>query len=86
MKLPKPRPIPMRERASIIFVERGQLDVVDGAFVVIDATGVRTQLPIAGITCVMLASMPPANPFLLAAIISCFKRGQPCILKVASAS
>lgn len=44
----------MRERSSIVFVERGQLDVTDGAFVLLDARGVRTQLPIGGIACLML--------------------------------
>lgn len=54
MRLPKPSAIPQRERASIVFVERGQLDVIDGVLVVIDAAGVRTQLPIGGIACLML--------------------------------
>lgn len=52
--LPPPRPIPIRDRASILFIERGQLDVIDGAFVVVDATGVRTVIPVGGIACLML--------------------------------
>ena len=32
--LPPPRPIPIRERSSILFIEKGRLDVLDGAFVV----------------------------------------------------
>jgi len=52
--LPPPRPIPIRERASILFLERGQLDVIDGAFVVVDVRGVRTAIPVGGITCLML--------------------------------
>lgn len=44
----------MRERASVVFVERGHLDVIDGAFVLVDAHGVRAQLPIGGIACLML--------------------------------
>ncbi len=52
--LPPPRPIPLRERSSILFLEKGQLDVVDGAFVVIDARGVRTVIPVGGLTCLML--------------------------------
>ena len=32
--LPPPRPIPLKDRASIVFVEKGQIDVLDGAFVV----------------------------------------------------
>lgn len=49
-----PRPIPLKERSSIAFVERGQVDVLDGAFVVVDATGIRTHLPIGGLACLML--------------------------------
>jgi len=30
--LPPPRPIPLKERSSIIFIEKGRLDVLDGAF------------------------------------------------------
>lgn len=52
--LPPPRPIPMKERSSILFLERGQLDVIDGAFVVVDARGVRTVIPVGGIACLML--------------------------------
>ena len=29
-----PRPIPLKDRASIIFIEKGNVDVLDGAFVV----------------------------------------------------
>lgn len=49
-----PRPIPLKDRSSIVFVEYGQIDVVDGAFVVIDKNGVRTHLPIGGFACLML--------------------------------
>jgi CRISPR-associated protein Cas1 len=52
--LPPPRPIPLRERSSILFLERGQLDVIDGAFVVVDKLGVRTVIPVGGIACLML--------------------------------
>ena len=52
--LAPPRPIPIKDRASILFIEKGQLDVLDGAFVVVDRTGVRTHIPIGGITCLML--------------------------------
>lgn len=51
---PPPRPIPLKDRASIVFVERGQLDVIDGAFVLVDANGVRTHLPVGGLACIML--------------------------------
>ena len=51
---PPPRPIPLKDRASIVFVEKGQLDVIDGAFVLVDANGVRTHLPVGGLACIML--------------------------------
>lgn len=52
--LPPPRPIPIRDRASILFLEKGRLDVLDGAFVLADEAGVRVHIPIGGITCLML--------------------------------
>ena len=52
--LAPPRPIPIRDRSSILFVEKGQLDVLDGAFVVVDQSGVRTHIPIGGLACLML--------------------------------
>jgi CRISP-associated protein Cas1 len=42
--LPPLRPIPIKERLSILYIERGQLDVLEGAFVVVDVTGVRTHV------------------------------------------
>lgn len=35
-----PRPIPLKDRSSLVFIERGQIDVQDGTFVVIDSQGV----------------------------------------------
>lgn len=52
--LPPLRPIPMKERRSILFLEKGNVDVLDGAFVVIDKTGVRTHIPVGGVACLML--------------------------------
>jgi CRISP-associated protein Cas1 len=52
--LPPPKPIPLKDRASIAFVEKGNVDVLDGAFVVVDTTGVRIHLPIGGLACLML--------------------------------
>ncbi len=52
--LPPLRPIPIKERLSVLYIERGQLDVLDGAFVVVDATGVRTHIPVGGVACLML--------------------------------
>ncbi len=48
------RPIALKERAGIIFLRYGQLDVVDSAFVLIDEKGVRVQIPIGGLACIML--------------------------------
>ena len=52
--LPPLRPIPIKERLSVLYIERGQLDVLDGAFVVVDVTGVRTHIPVGGVACLML--------------------------------
>lgn len=52
--LAPPKPIPLKERSSVIFVERAQIDVLDGAFVAIDATGIRTHIPVGGFACIML--------------------------------
>ena len=48
------RPLPIKDRVSMIFLQYGQVDVKDGAFVLIDKTGVRTHIPIGSIACVML--------------------------------
>ena len=52
--LAPPRPLPLKERASVVFVERCQLDVIDGAFVAVEATGTRIHLPVGGLACIML--------------------------------
>lgn len=52
--LPPPRPIPLKDRASLVFVERAQLDVQDGAFVAINADGTRTHVPVGGLAGLML--------------------------------
>ena len=48
------KPLPMKDRVSMIFLEYGLVDVKDGAFVLIDKTGVRTHVPIGSAACVML--------------------------------
>lgn len=40
------KPIPIRERVSIVFLEHGRLDMINQAFVITDAQGTRTQIPI----------------------------------------
>lgn len=52
--LAPPSPIPLKDRASLVFVEHARLDVLDGAFVALNADGSRTQIPIGGIACIML--------------------------------
>jgi CRISP-associated protein Cas1 len=52
--LPQLKPIPIKERVSVVFVEYGQIDVLDGAFVVVDKEGVRTHIPVGSVACIML--------------------------------
>lgn len=52
--LPPLKPLPMKDRVSMIFVQYGQIDVQDGAFVVIDKTGVRMHIPVGSVACIML--------------------------------
>jgi CRISPR-associated protein Cas1 len=52
--LPPLKPIAMKERVSMIFIEYGEIDVLDGAFVVIDKSGVRTHIPVGSVACIML--------------------------------
>lgn len=46
--------IPIKERASFLSLAYGRLDVEDGAFVLVDEKGVRIQIPVGGITCLLL--------------------------------
>lgn len=48
------RPIPIKERSSIVFLQYGELDVVDTAFALVDSNAIRTQIPIGGLACPML--------------------------------
>ena len=34
--LPSLKPIPIKDRVSVLFIEKGNLDVLDGAFVVVE--------------------------------------------------
>lgn len=49
-----PKPIPLKERAALVFIEKAQLDVKDGAFVAINADGTRIHIPVGGVACLML--------------------------------
>lgn len=48
------KPIPMKDRISMVFVWYGRIDVKDGAFVVIDKNGVRKHVPVGSVACIML--------------------------------
>lgn len=52
--LPPIKPIPIKDRLSVMFLERGNLDVLDGAFVLVDKDGVRTHIPVGNVACLML--------------------------------
>ncbi len=52
--LPPLKPLPIKDRLSVLFVDRGQLDVLDGAFVMVDKNGVRQHIPVGSVVCLML--------------------------------
>ena len=52
--LPPPKPIPLKDRSQLVFVERARLDVEDGAFVAVNADGTRTHIPVGGLAGLML--------------------------------
>ncbi len=48
------KPIPIKDRNSMIFLEYGLIDVIDGAFVLVDKNGIRTHIPLGSVVCIML--------------------------------
>jgi CRISPR-associated protein Cas1 len=54
MSWPPLNPVPLKNRVSMIFLQYGQIDVIDGAFVLIDKNGVRTHIPLGSVACIML--------------------------------
>jgi CRISPR-associated protein Cas1 len=44
----------MKDRMSMIFIQYGQVDVLDGAFVVVDQNGVRTHIPVGSVAAILL--------------------------------
>lgn len=68
------RPLPIRERASIIFLEHGRIDVIDQAFVLVREDG-KIPIPIGGLACVMLE---PGTRISHAAVVLAAKVG--CLL------
>lgn len=61
--LPPLKPIPVKDRISILFLERGNLDVLDGAFVLVDKSGVRTHIPVGSVACLMLEPGTRVSPY-----------------------
>ena len=53
----------MKERLSVLFVEDGRLDVIDGAFVVVDKNGVRIHIPVGSVIFEQLLRMAKAINF-----------------------
>lgn len=56
--LPPLKPIPIKDRVSMIFVYYGRIDVKDGAFVVINEVDgedrERKHIPVGSVACIML--------------------------------
>jgi CRISPR-associated protein Cas1 len=49
------KPIPIKDRNSMVFVGKGRIDVRDGAFVVVDeVNGERMHIPVGSVVCIML--------------------------------
>lgn len=49
------KPIPIKDRNSMVFVSMGRIDVKDGAFVVVDeVNGERMHIPVGSTACIML--------------------------------
>jgi CRISP-associated protein Cas1 len=52
-QLPPPKSLPIKDRFSVLFLEKGQLDVLDGSFVLVDQNGIRNHIPVGGVSCLM---------------------------------
>jgi len=52
--LPPAKPIMIKERSSMLFLKYGQMDVIDGSFVLVDKNGTRSQIPVGSITVILL--------------------------------
>ncbi len=48
------KPHPAEESDIDNLLQYGQIDVLDGAFVLIDKTGIRTHIPVGSVACIML--------------------------------
>ena len=58
----------------MIFLQYGQVDVLDGAFVLIDKTGIRTHIPVGSVACIMLEPGTRVSHAAVRERISCFIR------------
>lgn len=47
-------PIMIKERTSMLWLQYGNIDVLDGAMVLIDKEGIRTHIPVGGLCCLLL--------------------------------
>lgn len=52
--LPPLTPSPIKDRASMAWIEYGRLDVIDGSFVLVSEEKVRTVIPVGGLVCIFL--------------------------------
>jgi CRISPR-associated protein Cas1 len=73
--LPKLRPTMIKGRISYVFIQKSQIDVIDGVMVVISEDKAKVQIPIATITCIFLE---PGTRISHAAVSLCSKVG--CLL------
>jgi len=71
--IPPLKPIPIKDRISILFVEKGHIDVLDGAFILLDKSGIRTHIPVGTVACLMLepGTRVSHSAVVLAARIGC---------------
>lgn len=53
-KLAHEHPLPIKSRMSVLFIEKTQIDVINGVWVALDSNGVRTQIPLGSVVCIML--------------------------------
>lgn len=52
--LPPLKPIAIKERISLAYIERSRIDVLDGACVAVSNDGTRTHIPVGSVACLML--------------------------------
>jgi CRISPR-associated protein Cas1 len=47
-------PIMMKERASMVWLSCGNVEIIDGALALVDKDGIRIQVPVGGLACIFL--------------------------------